>query len=169
MSLYKDWENSIETIGTKEERNKYIQNYLEKEKEVYEKILENKTQNIEGKLKDLAKEYGMTPVEFTGFIDGINTSITQEVNLEELTEDSDVKLNIDYEKLYWNMLDSQAEWLYTIPAWDDILSQERRAEIKKEYNRSKIIVKPKKIGRNEPCPCGSGKKYKKCCINKDTR
>lgn len=25
------------------------------------------------------------------------------------------------------------------------------------------IVKDKKIGRNEPCPCGSGKKYKKCC------
>lgn len=26
--------------------------------------------------------------------------------------------------------------------------------------------KKKKIGRNEPCPCGSGKKYKKCCLNK---
>ncbi|WP_238374901.1 SEC-C metal-binding domain-containing protein, partial [Aggregatibacter actinomycetemcomitans] len=27
--------------------------------------------------------------------------------------------------------------------------------------------KPKrKVGRNDPCPCGSGKKYKKCCINK---
>ena len=25
------------------------------------------------------------------------------------------------------------------------------------------VVKGKKIGRNEPCPCGSGKKYKKCC------
>lgn len=25
----------------------------------------------------------------------------------------------------------------------------------------------KKIGRNEPCPCGSGKKYKKCCLNKE--
>ncbi|MDO5337545.1 MAG: DUF1186 domain-containing protein [Eubacteriales bacterium] len=25
----------------------------------------------------------------------------------------------------------------------------------------------KKIGRNDPCPCGSGKKYKKCCLNKD--
>ena len=23
-------------------------------------------------------------------------------------------------------------------------------------------------GRNEPCPCGSGKKYKKCCMDKDT-
>lgn len=28
---------------------------------------------------------------------------------------------------------------------------------------TKPIVKGEKIGRNEPCPCGSGKKYKKCC------
>ena len=28
------------------------------------------------------------------------------------------------------------------------------------------IKKEKKIGRNEPCPCGSGKKYKKCCLRK---
>jgi len=26
-----------------------------------------------------------------------------------------------------------------------------------------------KIGRNEPCPCGSGKKYKKCCLSADER
>jgi preprotein translocase subunit SecA len=25
------------------------------------------------------------------------------------------------------------------------------------------VVRPDKIGRNDPCPCGSGKKYKKCC------
>lgn len=169
MSLYNEWENHIEQLGTKEQRQKFIQNYLEKEKEAYEKILENKIQSIEGKVKDLASEYGMTPVEFAGFIDGINTSLTEEVNLEDLTEDSEVKLNIEYEKLYWNMLDAKAEWLYNIPAWADILSEERRKEIKKEYNRSKIVVKPKKIGRNDPCPCGSGKKYKKCCYDKDTR
>lgn len=29
------------------------------------------------------------------------------------------------------------------------------------------VVKPQKIGRNDPCPCGSGKKYKKCCMNLD--
>ncbi len=29
--------------------------------------------------------------------------------------------------------------------------------------KQKPVVKGKKIGRNEPCPCGSGKKYKKCC------
>jgi len=27
-------------------------------------------------------------------------------------------------------------------------------------------VKSEKVGRNDPCPCGSGKKYKKCCANK---
>ena len=26
------------------------------------------------------------------------------------------------------------------------------------------IRKPPKVGRNEPCPCGSGKKFKKCCL-----
>jgi len=25
-----------------------------------------------------------------------------------------------------------------------------------------------KVGRNDPCPCGSGKKYKKCCADTDT-
>lgn len=28
------------------------------------------------------------------------------------------------------------------------------------------IVMDKKVGRNDPCPCGSGKKYKKCCLRK---
>ena len=25
--------------------------------------------------------------------------------------------------------------------------------------------RPPKVGRNEPCPCGSGKKFKRCCLN----
>ena len=32
-----------------------------------------------------------------------------------------------------------------------------------EYVPPKPFVREPKIGRNEPCPCGSGKKYKKCC------
>ena len=32
-----------------------------------------------------------------------------------------------------------------------------------EQKKSGTIVKGKKIGRNDPCPCGSGKKYKQCC------
>ena len=37
----------------------------------------------------------------------------------------------------------------------------------KEPKKVQPVVKPKKIGRNDPCPCGSGKKYKKCCMNKE--
>lgn len=29
------------------------------------------------------------------------------------------------------------------------------------------VVKEQKVGRNDPCPCGSGKKYKKCCLEKE--
>ena len=33
--------------------------------------------------------------------------------------------------------------------------------------QKKPVVKGEKIGRNDPCPCGSGKKYKQCCLGKD--
>ena len=36
-------------------------------------------------------------------------------------------------------------------------------EIHQQTIRSAPIRQGRKIGRNEPCPCGSGKKYKKCC------
>jgi len=31
--------------------------------------------------------------------------------------------------------------------------------------RKKPVVNKDKVGRNDPCPCGSGKKYKNCCLN----
>ena len=37
-----------------------------------------------------------------------------------------------------------------------------KAQVKKQPVR-----KEKKVGPNDPCPCGSGKKYKKCCMQKD--
>lgn len=36
--------------------------------------------------------------------------------------------------------------------------------IKEDMNQN--IINYNKVGRNDPCPCGSGKKYKKCCLNK---
>ncbi|MFW5985082.1 MAG: preprotein translocase subunit SecA [Halanaerobiaceae bacterium] len=34
---------------------------------------------------------------------------------------------------------------------------------KGEQNKQQTVVKPEEPGRNDPCPCGSGKKYKRCC------
>ena len=44
---------------------------------------------------------------------------------------------------------------YTLPQWDKILTPERRKELYKIQKSSKTIVKPPKVGRNDPCPCGS--------------
>mgnify|MGYP000781382307 len=67
------------------------------------------------------------------------------------------------ELLYKNMVGARAEWLYELPEWDALIDADRRKELYKEQKLSTTIVKGKKIGRNDPCPCGSGKKYKKCC------
>ena len=33
------------------------------------------------------------------------------------------------------------------------------------FTKTRPVVRDYKIGRNDPCPCGSGLKYKKCCLN----
>ena len=50
-----------------------------------------------------------------------------------------------------------------LPEWDAIFTQEKRDELYKLEKKSHTVIKPPKVGRNDPCPCGSGKKYKKCC------
>ncbi|WP_058486645.1 SEC-C metal-binding domain-containing protein [Defluviitalea phaphyphila] len=163
MSLYQQWEELIKSKKKKPDYAKFIQDYLQREKEIYEEILENYPQIVKGTCEELAKKYNMSNLEFVGFLDGINTSLKDELDLDEIKEDTNITLDIDYAKLYWNMVDAQAKWLYEISAWDKILTKEQRKQIRNDINKSKTVVKPKKIGRNEPCPCGSGLKYKKCC------
>lgn len=163
MSLLKKWEELCDKERTQEESDAYWSAYFLKEKDVYQKFLTNKTDTIKGTLADLAKENNMDSIEFAGFMSGINTSLVKTIKVESLKEDSNINAKIDFEKLYYNMLDAKADWLYNLTQWDDIFTVEKRKEIKTTYNRSKIVINENKIGRNEPCPCGSGKKYKKCC------
>jgi len=58
---------------------------------------------------------------------------------------------------------ADADYLWGLEEWNDVLSEERRIEIYNEYRRSRTVHVEKKPGRNEPCSCGSGKKYKNCC------
>lgn len=163
MSLYKEWNEILEGISTQEDYQKFWKEYMGKEAECYRKILEEKNPVIEGNIKNLAENNDMTSMQFVGFLDGANTSFIESVNLENLTDESEIKLELDFEKLLWNMHDAKAEWLYDMNEWNNIFDDDKRKQIKKDYNRSKIVVKGEKIGRNDPCPCGSGKKYKKCC------
>jgi hypothetical protein len=162
MSLFEQWKEIAGKERKQEEYDAFWSAYFEKEKENYEVILEKKENKISGKLNDLAPNASMDVLTFVGFIDGINTSLVTEVKLDELVEDSDIDMEIDFEKLYFNMLEAKADWLYNLPQWEPILTEEKRNQITKEFRVSKMAVS-NKIGRNEACTCGSGKKYKKCC------
>lgn len=165
MSLYQEWKGAFEQYpeGSQELYDCW-QDYCKDEAKVYAAVLESKNPVVEGVVGDLIKAYDVKPVWFMGFLDGAEDSVKEPVkNIEELTEEDEIKIEFDFEKLYWNMNAASADWLYGLSEWDDVLPEEKRAEITKDYKRSKTIVKDQKIGRNDPCPCGSGKKYKKCC------
>ncbi len=164
MSLFENWRSTAYNSEQDEkEQKKFWDVYFEKEEAVYEKLLTNPGEIVEGTVAELAAKYDMDAMTFVGYLDGINDSLVNPMNLEELEESSIVKLEIDHEKLYYNMLAAKAEWLYSLPQWDSILTPEKRKEITKEQRLSGTVVKAKEPGRNDPCPCGSGKKYKKCC------
>ena len=163
MGLYGQWKEMTENAASGEGKgNDFWEDYLEKEKQNYASILKNGRKTLKGKVSELAEEFKMEPVVYAGFLDGINTSLREELDIENLEVETEIDAEIDYEKLYYNMLEAKADWLFNLPEWDGNLPQERRDEIRKDFNRSKIAVSSK-VGRNDPCPCGSGKKYKKCC------
>lgn len=137
--------------------------YFDLEKGIYEQLLAEPDTEVSGTVKELAEKYDVSVETMTGFLDGINDSLKEANPIETMEEDTHVSLAFDKEKLYKNMVDARADWLYGLPAWDDIFSKERQHELFLEQRKSGTIVKPKKIGRNDPCPCGSGKKYKHCC------
>ncbi|SHK24747.1 SEC-C motif-containing protein [Tepidibacter formicigenes DSM 15518] len=163
MSLFEKWQQLAENHNNEQEEVEFWKDYLKKEASIYKEILDKKIEVIEGKISDLASSHKISEEYFMGFLDGISESLKNEIALEELESDSEIKLEIDFEKLYYNMVSVEAHWLYNLEGWNNILSEEIRKQIQKEYKFSKTIVKEDKIGRNEPCPCGSGKKYKKCC------
>ena len=137
--------------------------YFDIEKGIYEQLLGDPDTEVKGTVKELAEKYGQDVMTMTGFLDGINDSLAEPNPIDDMEEDTVVSLKFDKEMLYKNMVAAKADWLYELPQWEPIFSEEKRKELYLEQKKSGTIVKGPKIGRNDPCPCGSGKKYKKCC------
>ncbi len=140
--------------------------YFQEEKKIYAQLLKTPDKVEEGTVKELADRYGVSLMTMTGFLDGINDSLKKPNPIEEMEEDTPVNLGFDKERLYKNMVAAEADWLYNLEEWDAIFDEATRKALYKEQRRSTTIVKAEKVYPNDPCPCGSGKKYKKCCGRK---
>ena len=165
-TLLENWRNLAYGDGLNDKKREDLwKNYFAIEKGIYEKILSNPTEVVEGTVKELAEKYETDILIMTGFLDGINESLKGYENpIETMDEDTAVKIEIDPEKLYYNMVEAKASWLYGLPQWDQILSEETRTELYKKQKASGTVRREgHKIYPNDPRPCGSGKKYKKCC------
>lgn len=164
MALLQDWRDYAYKFDDQtQEGQQFWLTYFNVEQGIYEKLLADRDTVVTGTVKELVKKFDVELQLFVGFLDGINDSLKEANPIEDMEEDTTVTLDIDFEKLYYNMVGCRAEWLYTLDAWDDILTEEKRKELYKASRSSGTVVKGEKIGRNDPCPCGSGKKYKKCC------
>ncbi len=163
MSLYKEWTDMVVDYVKRKGEPAFWHDYGEIEKRIYTKLLSNHKDEVKGTMDELAKYFDVSNIYFMGFADGINDSLLEPIQLEETESDTKVDFKIDFEKLYFNMLDAKADYLYELPQWEGIFSKEKRKEIQIAYRDSKMVVNNDKVGRNDACPCGSGKKYKKCC------
>lgn len=164
MALLEKWQKIAYNENMDQgELQRFWQRYFLLEKGVYEQLLSNPDEAVEGTVKELADKYNLDILEMTGFLDGINDSLVTPNPIDTMEEDTRVSLAFDKANLYKNMVAAKADWLYELPMWNDIFDEETRKALYLEQKKSGTVVVGKKVGRNEPCPCGSGKKYKHCC------
>ncbi len=164
MALLQQWKEVAYNEGLGRERLQQFWNaYFMKETEIYQQLLQNPDEVVKGTVKELAEKYDVSIMTMTGFLDGIDESLVEPNPIEEMEEDTVVNLGFDKARLYKNMVAAEADWLYNLPAWNDIFDEETRKALYKEQKSSTTVVKDAKVYPNDPCPCGSGKKYKKCC------
>lgn len=168
MALLKKWRDmAYSETADKGKLQKMWADYFLKEKDIYIELLKAPDTEVTGTVKELAEKYDVDIMTMTGFLDGINDSLVTPNPIDDMEEDTKVSLKFDKELLYKNMVAAGADWLYGLEEWNDIFDEETQKKLYKEQKSSTTYKREgAKIGRNDPCPCGSGKKYKNCCLRK---
>ena len=163
MALFDAWKRIA--FDRKNEPVKHVwSDFLAKEKAAYAGILKNRTTKIEGAVSALASEFRMSAKQMVQFLDGIDDCVDGLPPIGELEADTEIRFEIEFGRLYKQMVENKAEELYRLPEWDGIYTPEEQKELYTEQKKSHTVVRNEaKTGRNDPCPCGSGKKHKKCC------
>ena len=102
------------------------------------------------------------PDEVQALLDAIEEEEEEAIKEDEPDADENAAL---YERDFEDAMSNQGMIFKMLDAYsgndatDELLESEDR-------RRGTVRNEGAKLGRNDPCPCGSGKKYKKCCLNR---
>jgi hypothetical protein len=84
----------------------------------------------------------------------------------EQVAERQVRREIEYEKENENEYEKERHAAQKLEQREKSIAIElKRLEIANTLNERNVLPLTRKVGRNEPCPCGSGKKFKKCCFS----
>jgi len=131
--------------------------------------------------KKLLKDFSLSKDEVEEIIWTMMLDIKNDRKTIEIIQELADRLEFDHFDQAQDFFQEMNEFHNNTRLWvlkghtpNEIMEEERkhlRPLPKKGYkSRShgdETVVKEEKVGRNDPCPCGSGKKYKKCCLGKD--
>ena len=140
MALLQEWQKiAYDENADKGKLQKFWNDYFLLEKGIYEQLLSNPDEKVKGTVKELAEKYNVSVMEMTGFLDGINDSLVEANPIDTLEEDTTVNLIFDKEKLYRNMIDAKADWLYELPQWDEIFDADTKKAMYLDQKKSGTI------------------------------
>jgi len=143
----------------------FIDRYYALETEAYRRLLSAYPDPVSGTGGDVAVRLGFDGemAVFAGFLDGIRESVSIPVDPEAMTDETCLTIAIDPVLLFRNMLRAKARWLAELPEWDPVLPADVRDGMVREHRLAGMARSARTAGRNDPCPCGSGRKFKHCC------
>ena len=108
--------------------------------------------------KDPKQEYKREAFEmFTTMLDRIKHDVVSLISRVELRAQEDVEAIEEQRRQSGGDMEMQHDQV------DGMTGETEQANPDIEQQAKPITREGKKVGRNEPCPCGSGKKYKQCC------
>ena len=122
---------------------------------------------LESKVKGHAEEL------LSHWCETVDTPLDYDILEESVRDIGMLNLPVEVKRAFPNLLDAFFKYLATTASFPDAgLWQDYLAEVSITFTdsirhdgsmRGKTVTRALKVGRNDPCPCGSGKKYKRCC------
>lgn len=156
--------NPEEIIYERERRDLYYKEYTKQElnRNIFESLVERREvreviEFLKKKKVEFAKEATITMIMYIMNIVQIDVNDFMELIKIDFKDIDEAK---EYLRLVMNLHNNIPHYsLYGYSPNELLEMQLENSSVKEERKKSKI-------GRNDPCPCGSGKKYKNCCLNK---